>query len=318
MMVAISLLVASMLLTVVMFIVLETAGLLNGAVSTANDRELFARLFLFFLLLFAYLPLVFSEKLRDRVRGERWIFILVTSFAVGSLFAIGDPLHYIHDEENLIRYWTSGVLGAAGALSVVSSLSAAYRPIDRLFGASFGLVLIAAAGDELFQYHESVGDKYEASLPSTAGTSGQDLLTLGVAGLGVAATAMVILIWRFAPQRMSFVSEPRYRWAFLFFVLAVLTFASAMVLDTFDWVLEDLADVVRPGGSGSSGANEVPLWLAENNFARVANSLEELLEYLAALFFLMTMGTFFSIKALGLHRFSGLDPTIEVREVAMT
>jgi len=316
MVVAISLLVASMLLTVVMFILLETIGLLDAAESNSNDRELFSRIFLFFLLSFSCFPLVFSKKLRDRVRRERWILILVTLFALGSLFAIGDPLNYVNSEENWIRYWTAGALVAAGAMSVVSSLSAVHRPVDRLFGLSFGLLLIAAAGDELFQLHENLGSKYRDSLPSPAGTTVQDLLTLGVAGLGVVAIAMVVLIWRFAPQRMNFISEQRYRRTFLFFVLAVLTFASAMMLDTFDWVLEDLADQVRTAVSGSSDPSDLPLWLAVSNFARLANSLEELLEYLAALFFLMMMGTLFSIKALGLHPCPSLDGRSEVSDVA--
>ena len=145
--IVISLLIISILLTVLMFILLEHLGLLAHVKFTGAIKELFSRIFLIWLLLFFYGPLVFSKTLRDRVLSARWLLILVVLFALGAVFAIGDPLHFISREENWIRYWTAGVLGAAGAISVASSLSAVHQPIDRLFGASFGLLLIAAAGD---------------------------------------------------------------------------------------------------------------------------------------------------------------------------
>ena len=43
-------------------------------------------------------------------------------------------------------------------------------------------------------------------------------------------------------------------------------------------------------------------WLAGEPINQAANSVEELLEFLAALFFLMMVGAFFSVRALGWRR----------------
>ena len=72
-----------------------------------------------------------------------------------------------------------------------------------------------------------------------------------------------------------------------------------MMLDSYDWYLEHLADQLRATILGHSGTNEVPRWLGIRYMTQAANSLEELLEYLAALFFLMMIGSLFSVKAMG-------------------
>jgi H+/Cl- antiporter ClcA len=190
-------------------------------------------------------------------------------------------------------------LGIAGAISVLSSLSSAHRLPDRLFGGFFGLLLVAAAVDELFEFHEHSGQQIDMILPSESQLTGQDMVTLGIAVFGVVAAVMAVLVVRFMPWAKNLILERRYRRTFSLFVLAVLTFLTAMTLDSFDWYLELLANQLRTTILGHSGTNEVPPWLGVMNMTQAANSLEELLEYLAALFFLMMIGTLFSVKVMG-------------------
>ena len=262
-------------------------------------QELFARLFLFWLILFVYGPLLLSKTVRTRFITERYVLIMLILFALGAAFAMGDPIHPIRGEDNFIRYWTAGVLGVAGVISVLSGLSRAHRLPDRLVGGFFGLLLVAAAGDELFEFHERGGLYVDVFLPSESHLSGGDMVTLGVAAFGGVAVVMTFLVLRFKPWAKNLISERRYRRTFSLFALAVLSFLTAMMLDSFDWYLKHFANQLRATISEHSGTNEVPRWISVNNMTQAANSLEELLEYLAALFFLMMIGTLFSVKAMG-------------------
>ncbi len=79
---------------------------------------------------------------------------MIGLFVTGMIFALADPYHGVQAELNWIRYWTAGVLGFAGAIGIWYSIGGAKQTFDRLFGGSFGLLLILAACDEIFQFHE--------------------------------------------------------------------------------------------------------------------------------------------------------------------
>ena len=101
------------------------------------------------------------------------------------------------------------------------------------------------------------------------------------------------------PWAKNLIVDRKYRRTFSLFALAVSSFLAAMMLDTFDWYLEHLADRFRATILGISEASEMPRWFGVDYMTQAANSLEELLEYLAALFFLMTIGTLFSVITMG-------------------
>jgi len=290
---------ASLTLFFIVKTIFNDISILNGAIV-----ELFARLFVLWLILPFYTAILLSKTVRNQFPTERWFLIMLILFALGAAFAVGDPYHVMLNEYNWIRYWTAGVLGVAGVISVLSSLSSAYRLPDRLFGGFFGLLLVAAAGDELFQFHEHAGlliDFYwlDYYVSSESKLHGQDLLGLGVAAFGVVAVVMAVLVLRLMPWAKELILDRKYRRTCSLFALAVFIFLAAMMLDTFDWYLEHLADRLLATILGISVANEVPRWLGFSYITVAANSLEELLEYLAALFFLMMIGTLFSIKAMG-------------------
>ena len=296
-----AILVASLCLTALTMLGLDQAGLFEQEVFVRRakmDRELFARLFLAWPLLIFFGLLICSRALRAWLIAERWALLLLVLFALGALCALGDPIHRIRAEGNVIRYWTAGALAVAGLIGLAASLSRAHAVLDRLFGASFGLLLLAAASDELLQFHERAGGEVDGALPTALQMPAQDLVTLGVALLGAIGLIAAFLIWRFLPWARQMLADPRYRQSFLFIALAVISFACAMLLDSFDWALDDLAAQLRGMVMGSSEAAG-PRWLGPDDLSQAANSLEELLEYLAALLFLMTMGRLYGVRALG-------------------
>ena len=302
------LLIISVCLATLSIYLLDKIGLFEHSTFADKDyraqgdykvREVFARLFLLWPIMLFYGPLILSKAARSWFISERWILITLILFALGAAFAMGDPLHGVRNEGNWIRYWTAGVLGVAGVIAVVISLSAEHPLPDRLFGGLFGLLLVAAASDELFEFHEQAGSAVDGFLPSGVQVPGQDMVTLAVAVFGAIALVSAVLVWRFMPWSKSLYQEPRYRRTFSFFALAVVIFSTAMVLDAFDWYLEHLTDQLWAPILGHSELNEAPRWLGGKYISHAANSLEELLEYLAAIFLLMMIGTLFSVKALG-------------------
>ena len=283
---------------------LDNVGLIEHLLFSDRDyidirREIFARLFLVWLLLFVYGLLVLSRTVRSQLITERWHWVLLILFALGAACALGDPLHGVATERNWIRYWTAGVLGVAGVVAVVNSLSAEHPLLDRVFSGLFGLLLVTAASDELFQFHEQAGPQVDALLPSEFVLSGGDMVTLAVAAFGAAVVVMAVLVWRFMPRAKALLREPRYRRTFAMFALAVFSFLTAVMLDSFDWYLEHLTDQLRATILSQSEFNEVPRWLGVDYITQAANSLEELLEYLAAIFFLLMIGALLSVRAMG-------------------
>jgi hypothetical protein len=298
-MLSILFLLFSLLIAYLTIFLLYEIQLFEHSAHAEQIKEFFARFFLLWLILAIYGSAFLSRGVRRRFTRERWAWVVIILFALGALFAMGDPLHQIRNEGNWIRYWTAGILGAAGTISAASSLNVKYPLLERLIGGFFGLLFLAAAGDELFQFHEQLGHKIDGLLSLELQTSGSDMVTLGVAAVGAVAVMTAALAWRFTPRVKTLFVEEKYRRSFAFMALAALSFLTAMMLDSFDWYLEHLADQLRATIMGHLGSNETPRWLGIDYIGQAANSLEELLEYLAALFFLMMIGTLFSIKAIG-------------------
>lgn len=294
------LILLSALLTAVSiyFIGTYTDIIIEMAEARVQD-ELFARLFVFWVIVLFYAAILGGKSIRSRFSAQRWFFILLVLFALGAAFALGDPNYLISDEYNLIRYWTAGVLGVAGVISVLCSLDSKYALPDRLFGFAFGLLLMLAGGDELLQYHEHMSGQIDTILSTGSQLSGQDLVTLGFAVLGAVAVLLAVLALRFLPQAKKIIQDGRYNKTFSFFALAVFVFLAAMLLDTFDWYLQLSANSLLRTVFGPSIENEALRWYGEDYVTYAANSVEELLEYLAALLFLMMIGTLFCVKALG-------------------
>ncbi|MGI9579225.1 MAG: hypothetical protein ACR2OH_13570 [Microthrixaceae bacterium] len=288
----------ALMLTLVGFVVFEAVGIIGGGTSSDNIDELFARCYATCLLACIAVPILASPGLRRRMIGQRWVRIVALLFAVGSIFALADPFNAVRAESNMIRYWTAGILIVAAVTALVSAANPSHVRAERLIGIGFALVLILGAADELLQLHESVGGRFESAAPALGNTSAQDLVLLGLAAAGMAAAVTVVVLWRFVPGVRDLAARRSYQRAFALFALAVVTFGSAMMLDSFDWVLQGFLDPAQELVGGSAETVGVA-WLAGDPINRAANSVEELLEFLAALFFLMMVGAFFSVSALG-------------------
>ncbi|NKB55832.1 MAG: hypothetical protein GKS00_05805 [Alphaproteobacteria bacterium] len=263
------------------------------------DRELFSRIFVLWLLFPVSILFLKNERAKSYFISQRRHLVMFALFWLGAFFAVADPMHSMRSEGNWIRYWTAGVLISAGIVAIWNSFSRKHLLLDRLFGAAFGLLLIAAAGDELFQFHESTADSVGRFLPAGSVVSGQDAPTLAVGVVGFVGLCACLLVGRIVPWTRHFFLDPRYRRTLFLLFIGVTIFLTAMMLDTFDWYLESMIEPIRSTFMGWSGLGEVPHWIGKQNLAQAANSLEELLEYMAAISFFMAIATAFSIKALG-------------------
>lgn len=277
------------------------AGTLGAPASLTSGEyagELYARLFLAILLAMIYAPFLLLPPGRALLRLQRSALVIAILFAGGALFALGDPFSAVSAEGNFIRYWTSGVLSLAGGLALFGAVRPGETWIDRLGGLGAGLVFLAAAADEIFQLHERIGAGEAEEVASATALQAQDLVTLGIAGVGVLAVVGLVLAPRLLPQAREMAADPRYRTAFGFFALAAASFLLAMLLDTFDTVLADLAVAVHGIPDPVTGP-DFALWIGAAHVIQAANGLEELLEYLAAIAFLMVIGAVFEIRRLG-------------------
>ena len=301
----------ALLLTLMGFVVLEAVGVIDSATSSDNVDELFARLYVVCLLACVSLPLVVQPGLRRWMVEQRWVWILAVLFALGVISALADPFSAVRAETNLIRYWTAGILLVAATVAFVSAVGPSRSLVERSVGIGFALALVLGAADELLELHENAGDQFDSLAPALGDTSGQDLLLLGLAGAGVAAAVAVVVLLRFVPSVRDVFAQRTYQRAFAFFALAVLSFAAAMMLDSFDWVLQSIVDRVQEL-VGATPDTVAVAWLAGEPISQAANSVEELLEFLAALFFLTMVGAFFSVRALGWDEASGGEAIEEV------
>jgi hypothetical protein len=297
-----ALFVASILLTFAVVLGLRTAGIVpdpENLIAQKTLGEFIIRLILLLFLGSSYVAILWNAPVRGWFLEQRWRLLILVLFALGSVSAMADPFHPIRGEMNWIRYWTAGPLAFAGVLSLINAMRNVHPIPDRLFGAAFGSLLIAASADEIFEFHERAADFLATDLRLNSSVFANDLSTLVVAILGVVALCTAILVRRFGGRLGQLLQQPRYRLPMRLFAFSVVTFAVAMMLDTFDVYLQSGVDFLR--GALISGAGDMPdrLWLALTDVRALANSIEELLEFLAALTLLMMIGNLFSIKALG-------------------
>jgi hypothetical protein len=277
----------------------SVSGLLDRIDVTQSGSELYARLFLTGLLSMLYAPLVLLKRGRQFLRRDRRALIIAALFAAGAIFALADVFHPIRAEGNVIRYWTSGVLALAGGIALFHAARSGFAWVDRLVGGGFGLVLLAAAADEVFQLHERAGNLTGQMGSTGSGIDPQDLVTLGIALAGAGMVVVLIIAPRVLPQARAMMINPRYRQVSAFFALAALSFLIAMLLDTFDGVLEAGVAQLRHALLLGGATTDIPIWIGENHATQSANALEELLEYFAAISFLMMIGTLFRVRRLG-------------------
>jgi hypothetical protein len=261
-----------------------------------TTRELGIRLELALYLAACLAALLASPGLSGWFRAQRWRTLALRLFALGALSALLDPFHPITSEGNWIRYWTAGCLLLAGLLALGHSTQRELPGLDRVFGAGFGLLLLAAGSDELLQLHEQLGAALAGHSPLEGILDANDVLTLGIATIGLLVLGVLVGIRVHGGRIGRVLARRRYRLPLRQFAFAVVSFLIAMLLDSFD-------DRLQRGFESFSAqllsAPLDPLWLALSDVGERANAVEELLEYAAAVALLMLIGSLFSIEQLG-------------------
>lgn len=290
-------------MTIALFVIahlLSLVGYPQSERAVAALQELVARVFL--LLLAALLSVLW---LRDRGGWrlpDRWQIIALLLAWLGLLFAVADPAHRVLAEANWIRYWTSGVLFAAGMIGLWHSMKGSELLLARLIGLGLGSLLILAAADEIFQLHETLGATMERSGAAAGLSARQDLPTLLVAAGAVLGFGLLLVLYRWTPRLLADIRSPRFALPMILLGLAVVTFATAMVLDSFDRHLIALAAATGLPQGYETIVPEAPFWHYLLDISVLANSLEEILEHFSAVCLLMTMGSLFFVTRLGFAR----------------
>ncbi len=287
--------VLSLFITIWVFIFaneLAIIGLPSDEQGAANLQEAFARAFL----LLAALTLTAlgfrNQSGRGPVFSHRWHIVAVVVFWLGLLSALGDPFHGVFREYNWIRYWTAGALILAGVIGLENALAYREIPIARVIGGCLGTLLLLAGGDEMFELHEKFDTIATASM-------GQDLPTFAAAVAAVAVLAVLLVLYQRAPRILSDMRGPRFTLPIMLFVFAVVSFAAAMMLDTFDRPLALSADAIGLPNGYHTLVTGVVFWHYLIDVRVVTYSLEEVLEYLSAVCLMMSMGMLFFLRWLG-------------------
>lgn len=265
-------------------------------------RELNVRLTLLLFFGCSYAAILSHAPTRDWVLAQRWRVLMLTLFALGAATSMADPFHPVTAEQNWIRYWTAGALLVGGLFAVYNATRNVHPLPDRLFGGALGSLLLVAACDEILQFHEQAGAAIAAVSPLKGTLQANDLFTLLVAIVGMLVLGVLILIRSYGGRLGRLLRRPRYRRPIQLFSLAVFAFLGATMLDSFDIYLQAAVDSLSNALKGAPSANPDHLWLALADVRELANAVEEMLELLSALSLLMTIGSLFSIDALGAEK----------------
>lgn len=196
--------------------------------------------------------------------------ILLAGIAVGYVL-LADQGHELQKEFAWIRYPTAVALAGAG----VGALLYSWR-VRGWFWALFSFGFFFASADEILELHEYIGGKIERAFSLPHLTS--DLITVVYA---VAAAVVVGLALRY-------LLKSDQRTALRFLVSGVVLFATSTALDTVDIVFDRGARILA-SVLGARGYVFSDRWYLFYEPKRFANSLEEVLEYTAAVLFLLAM-----------------------------
>ncbi|MHA1554581.1 MAG: hypothetical protein ACTSU0_09245 [Alphaproteobacteria bacterium] len=294
--------VLSFLFAIFLFILAYNLAVLehpNGERSIRVLQELFARTTLLLAALAVTGLGLIDAGARHRIFSNRWQTLVVVLFWMGLIFALGDPFHGLTSEQNWIRYWTAGVLACAGVIGLWNASRRAEIPIARFIGLGLGVLLLLAGFDEVFQFHEKFGSSARGLIGQNSLLNQQDLPTLGVALVGIVVLVALLLLHRSPPRFIAGFKQSRFTLPITLFGVAAVAFAVAMVLDTFDVHLMVWANAIGLPNGYNAVVSDAAFWHYLIDIKVITNSLEEVLEYLSAIFLLMTTGSLFLVTRLG-------------------
>jgi len=246
--------------------------------------------------------LLWRKDYRAQLLASRWPVVALGIFWIGFTVALADPFHGLREEGNWVRYATSTVLILTGVIALAGLFHRTMPVLLRLLGASFGALMIGAALDELFEFHETLVDAAEPAASTSYAAFEQDLPTIVVGVAGIFVLATLFLAFRWLQRHFEMVWLTRYALSIRFLGAAVAILVIAVGLDSVDTLFMALGQPLLPvykvaAEQNLMGAANVLLDL-DNTY----NSVEEILEYAAGLCFLMMVGSAYSVSVLGFGR----------------
>ena len=264
-------------------------AVLSDAAHFEHYNELFARLYVCTIvaavLLYAWRR---GELLFDGA-APRWLRLAMGWLLAGFVASALDPFNAISFEDNVVKYFTAGFLLAAAYVLARGAIGKGFHLIERLGQAGVAVLFTLAAIDELFELHEEAGEALSHTQETIMTVDSQDFLTLFVGVAGIFFAVMVYAGLKFLMNFTRFEVSRRYELSIYVFCAACLVFLTAMMLDSFDWVVEEAINATLRTFFFGTVQNPTYAFLDEQNLIiRAANSLEEFLELTAAmLFFVM-------------------------------
>lgn len=207
----------------------------------------------------------------------RWLITGTLLVATGVLFIfLFDVTHKVNEEMSWIRYWTSIPLIIAGIVTLVS-VRLKNKKLAKLILLGLGLLLVAAGIDEVAMFHDSSSTITRAQ--DILSVVGSDMLTLGAALLGFIT---VLFYWTYKHHRNEQISK-----AFHIVKWGVFAFLAAMLLDTFDLLIELIIKYFLGQLGSISGFIFSEFWIIIYDPTSLSDFIEEVLEFTAAVLFFM-------------------------------
>jgi len=246
--------------------------------------------------------LLWRKADRARLTAARWPVIALGVFWLGLCIALADPFHGLREEGNWGRYTTSAVLVLTGTITVAGLFNRTMPILLRLMGVSFGALMIGAALDELFEFHETLVSAADANQSAGYAAFEQDLPTIAVGIAGIVVLAMLIIAFRWLQRHFDLNWLRRYALSFQFLGAAVAILVVAVGLDSVDTVFAAFGQPLQPIYKGAAEPTLVGAVNVLLDLDNTVNSVEEVLEYAAGLCFLMMVGSAYSVSALGFGR----------------
>lgn len=207
---------------------------------------------------------LFLNVNRGNLRLKLLLAILLGALAILEVILLFSPQDFMR-EESQITYFTSLVLAMAALAAGCNYCYLAYVAtrstfVVRMFWLAMTFAFFFASADESLTIHEAIGARLDRYLGADgAARYMQDIVTLlySAAGLVVVFLSLTFL-------RKEFVKRGCYFW--IIFIFAAVCYAASTLLDSFDDYLQRFGSLT--------------------NLDYMANSCEEVLEFVAANLFL--------------------------------
>lgn len=215
-----------------------------------------------------------------------WRAVLVTSLLLAIIF-IFDWTARLDQEDSWIRYPTSIALLLAAGGTLRLALKAGNKRTQKLIWLTLGSGFILGGADELLEIHETLGRLIQMSAHAR---TYNDLITLGYSVIGAGVlVALLLAITKDRPFKLGWKSsDPGNLQGILScYLAAMIVFVTSQVLDTFDIFVHKGLQILA-GSLADRGHTFPEFWYVLYQPRQFMNSLEEVLECLAAVLILAT------------------------------